>query len=199
MVFSELRWNYSPLKEKAVLLPDGLFVFLCREQSSLHTALHFSRSLCAFMLLMQAARRMVGLAAFFLSLRSTPLKSRAGATTAEAPVTAGSPRGRARPHLAVTLHDNCFCSDSLIFKYQFLAIPVPDKPDFGLLGWKSGDYGNSSAARPVWRRAACFRCGMFSTQAKIYSGVERSDRINGPCHTRSSAISSLPHRCLSLT
>ena len=26
MVFSELRWNYSPLKEKAVLLPDGLFV-----------------------------------------------------------------------------------------------------------------------------------------------------------------------------
>src|ERR1041385_7412356 len=116
-----------------------------------------------------------------------------------APDTAGSPRGRARPHLAVTLHDNCFCSDSLIFKYQFLAIPVPDKPDFGLLGWKSGDYGNSSAARPVWRRAACFRCGMFSTQAKIYSGVERSDRINGPCHTRSSAISSLPHRCLSLT
>jgi hypothetical protein len=28
MVFSELRWNYSPLKEKAVLLPDGLFVLL---------------------------------------------------------------------------------------------------------------------------------------------------------------------------
>jgi hypothetical protein len=28
MVFSELRWNYSPLKEKAVLLPDGLFVYL---------------------------------------------------------------------------------------------------------------------------------------------------------------------------
>jgi hypothetical protein len=27
MVFFELRWNYSPLKEKAVLLPDGLFVF----------------------------------------------------------------------------------------------------------------------------------------------------------------------------
>jgi hypothetical protein len=26
MVFSELRWNYSPLKEKAVLLPDGLFI-----------------------------------------------------------------------------------------------------------------------------------------------------------------------------
>jgi len=43
MVFFELRWNYSPLKEKAVLLPDGLFVFFCREQGSLHTALHFSR------------------------------------------------------------------------------------------------------------------------------------------------------------
>jgi hypothetical protein len=28
MVFSELRWNYSPLKEKAVLLPDGLFICL---------------------------------------------------------------------------------------------------------------------------------------------------------------------------
>jgi hypothetical protein len=28
MVFSELRWNYSPLKEKAVLLPDGLFVLM---------------------------------------------------------------------------------------------------------------------------------------------------------------------------
>jgi len=26
MVFLELRWNYSPLKEKAVQLPDGLFV-----------------------------------------------------------------------------------------------------------------------------------------------------------------------------
>jgi len=31
MVFFELRWNYSPLKEKAVLLPDGLFVCFCRE------------------------------------------------------------------------------------------------------------------------------------------------------------------------
>jgi len=30
MVFFELRWNYSPLKEKAVLLPDGLFIFFCR-------------------------------------------------------------------------------------------------------------------------------------------------------------------------
>lgn len=28
MVFFELRWNYSPLKEKAVLLPDGLFIIL---------------------------------------------------------------------------------------------------------------------------------------------------------------------------
>ena len=36
MVFFELRWNYSPLKEKAVLLPDGLFVLFV---ASLHTAL----------------------------------------------------------------------------------------------------------------------------------------------------------------
>jgi hypothetical protein len=28
MVFFELRWNYSPLKEKAVQLPDGLFILL---------------------------------------------------------------------------------------------------------------------------------------------------------------------------
>ncbi len=35
MVFLELRWNYSPLKEKAVPLPDGLFVFYV---ASLHTA-----------------------------------------------------------------------------------------------------------------------------------------------------------------
>ena len=31
MVFFELRWNYSPLKEKAVLLPDGLFICFCRD------------------------------------------------------------------------------------------------------------------------------------------------------------------------
>jgi hypothetical protein len=43
MVFFELRWNYSPLKEKAVLLPDGLFVcFLSLRCASLHTAIvHF--------------------------------------------------------------------------------------------------------------------------------------------------------------
>jgi len=35
MVFSELRWNYSPLKETAVQLPDGLFVIYV---ASLHTA-----------------------------------------------------------------------------------------------------------------------------------------------------------------
>jgi len=39
MVFFELRWNYSPLKEEAVLLPDGLFIYFCREaRASLHTA-----------------------------------------------------------------------------------------------------------------------------------------------------------------
>jgi hypothetical protein len=42
MVFFELRWNYSPLKEKAVLLPDGLFICFCRYASAaLHTATHF--------------------------------------------------------------------------------------------------------------------------------------------------------------
>jgi hypothetical protein len=30
MAFFEIRWNYSPLKEKAVLLPDGLFICFCR-------------------------------------------------------------------------------------------------------------------------------------------------------------------------
>jgi len=30
MAFLELRWNYSPLKEKAVQLPGGLFVSFCR-------------------------------------------------------------------------------------------------------------------------------------------------------------------------
>jgi hypothetical protein len=36
MVFFELRWNYSPLKEKAVLLPDGLFICFV---AALHTPL----------------------------------------------------------------------------------------------------------------------------------------------------------------
>jgi hypothetical protein len=39
MVFFELRWNYSPLKEKAVLLQDGLFMFFCRELGTIHTAM----------------------------------------------------------------------------------------------------------------------------------------------------------------
>jgi hypothetical protein len=40
MVFFELRWNYSPLKEKAVLLPDGLFASLCRKASLCSTPLY---------------------------------------------------------------------------------------------------------------------------------------------------------------
>src|SRR6185369_16719767 len=58
MVFFELRWNYSPLKEKAVLLPDGLFIFsLSQSFASLHTATGSSSSCAEFPLLMQAARR----------------------------------------------------------------------------------------------------------------------------------------------
>jgi len=34
MVFFELRWNYSPLKEKAVLLPDGLFIVLAASRQT---------------------------------------------------------------------------------------------------------------------------------------------------------------------
>jgi hypothetical protein len=41
MVFFELRWNYSPLKEEAVLLPDGLFIFMV---ASRHTAKEFRLS-----------------------------------------------------------------------------------------------------------------------------------------------------------
>jgi len=54
MVFFELRWNYSPLKEKAVLLPDGLFICFCRYAPHRFT---FQLSLCAFLLLRRAARR----------------------------------------------------------------------------------------------------------------------------------------------
>jgi hypothetical protein len=39
MVFSELRWNYSPLKEKAVLLPDGNFICFCRDAAHRSTPL----------------------------------------------------------------------------------------------------------------------------------------------------------------
>jgi len=53
MVFSELRWNYSPLKEKAVLLPDGLFVLLV---ASRQTATDFLSMAERNLLLTQAAR-----------------------------------------------------------------------------------------------------------------------------------------------
>jgi len=52
MVFSELRWNYSPLKEKAVLLPDGLFILLV---ASRQTAKEFFQ-LVSVLLLKQQAR-----------------------------------------------------------------------------------------------------------------------------------------------
>jgi hypothetical protein len=54
MVFSELRWNYSPLKEKAVLLPDGLFVIMV---ASRQTATNFFIDVESNLLLMRAARR----------------------------------------------------------------------------------------------------------------------------------------------
>jgi hypothetical protein len=54
MVFSELRWNYSPLKEKAVLLPDGLFVIMV---ASRQTATIFFFDAESNLLLMRAARR----------------------------------------------------------------------------------------------------------------------------------------------
>jgi hypothetical protein len=54
MVFFELRWNYSPLKEKAVLLPDGLFICFV---AALHTPLQCVCLFELFLLLMQAARR----------------------------------------------------------------------------------------------------------------------------------------------
>jgi hypothetical protein len=63
MVFSELRWNYSPLKEKAVLLPDGLFIFFCREASLRSTPLQSIPCVGRIPLLMQAVRRHTGLAA----------------------------------------------------------------------------------------------------------------------------------------
>jgi glucan phosphoethanolaminetransferase (alkaline phosphatase superfamily) len=75
MVFFELRWNYSPLKEKAVLLPDGLFICFCRYAALRSTPLYIQSSLCAFLLLMQAARAQVGLAAWVWWTRFvTPLR-----------------------------------------------------------------------------------------------------------------------------
>jgi hypothetical protein len=61
MVFFELRWNYSPLKEKAVLLPDGLFIVSGRFATN---RLRFFIDVKRNLLLMRAARRVIGLAAF---------------------------------------------------------------------------------------------------------------------------------------
>jgi hypothetical protein len=47
MVFSELRWNYSPLKEKAVLLPDGLFVFLVASRQTAKESFFSFAEFCA--------------------------------------------------------------------------------------------------------------------------------------------------------
>jgi hypothetical protein len=82
MVFSELRWNYSPLKEKAVLLPDGLFVSLCREATLRSTPLRILLFISRILLLMRAARRasrprgdlLCDKICRYAALRSTPLR-----------------------------------------------------------------------------------------------------------------------------
>lgn len=47
MVFFELRWNYSPLKEKAVLLPDGLFIYVVATRQTAKVHLFLLRSFCS--------------------------------------------------------------------------------------------------------------------------------------------------------
>lgn len=54
MAFFEIRWNYSPLKEKAVLLPDGLFIYLAAPRQ---TAQEHFVDVELFLLLKRAARR----------------------------------------------------------------------------------------------------------------------------------------------
>jgi hypothetical protein len=48
MVFFELRWNYSPLKEEAVLLPDGLFILLVASRQSAREFCHAEESFCSW-------------------------------------------------------------------------------------------------------------------------------------------------------
>jgi len=118
MVFFELRWNYSPLKEKAVLLPDGLFICFCRSaHASLHTAQLFrpgmvlSCSWCAPLGATRASRHWL-VDKICLSARSfAPYRStvsfwcgfsRAPDTYRSAP---HGPRGMARgQNLSVSLH-----------------------------------------------------------------------------------------------
>jgi hypothetical protein len=75
MVFFELRWNYSPLKEKAVLLPDGLFIDLL---ASRQTASEFFIDIKRNLLLMRAVRRSWASQRFIVSLRSIPPQSFSG-------------------------------------------------------------------------------------------------------------------------
>ena len=76
MVFFRLRWNYSPLKEKAVQLPDGLFVCFCREAALRSTPLERAAS-AESVNAPEATGSPRGRASpQFLSLRSSPLESR---------------------------------------------------------------------------------------------------------------------------
>src|SRR5690348_2032508 len=71
MVFSELRWNYSPLKEKAVQLPGGLFIFLVASRQTATDSL-----VCSQFSAPDANRsaRKSASRGFFFALRSTPLR-----------------------------------------------------------------------------------------------------------------------------
>src|SRR4029077_3354327 len=72
MAFLELRWNYSPLKEKAVQLPDGLFVCF---GTLLRQPLKFFLVVTDFCSCCPPLGAPVGFSASILLLCSTPLEN----------------------------------------------------------------------------------------------------------------------------
>jgi len=76
MVFFELRWNYSPLKEKAVQLPGGLFILLVASRQTATDSLVCSQFPApdASRSARKSASRPSLFDKFVGSLRSTPLK-----------------------------------------------------------------------------------------------------------------------------